>query len=187
MKHSGPDLIRRIQNGDPSGFDDVIAWYADDVLRLSVLILRDPDEAEDVLQESILKLVRLVREKKLRESNGSIKGFLVRCARNLCIDRLRKAKRLSSFDEEAHADVHVQDRNTPDRAMESARLQTAFDEALAQLSDTQRTILVLRELNGESYDEIARALHVSVECVRKSLYRARRRLRTLLSHFRGAF
>ncbi len=187
MRHPGSNLIQRIQKGDPSGFDDVIAWYADDVLRLSILILRDRHEAEDVLQESILRLVHLVREGKLRGENGSIKGFLLRCARNLYIDRLRRTKRLSPIGEDDVSDgIHLQDIDTPAAATENSRLQSAFDEALAQLSDTQRTILVLKELNGESYGEIAQALHISIECVRKSLYRARRKLREILAPYRGA-
>ena len=188
MKHPEPGPIQRIQNGDASVFDDVVTWYAEDVLRLCTLILRDRHEAEDVLQESILRLVRLAREGKLRDANGSIKGFLLRCARNLCIDRLRRAKRLSPIEEDATSGgVHMQTIDPPDIAMETSRLQSAFDEALARLPGMQRTILVLKELNGESYGEIAQALDISIECVRKSLYRSRQKLRETLAPYRGAF
>ena len=73
MKRAPSDFIQRMRKGDRTSFDDVITWYADDVLRLSYLLLRDKEEAEDVLQETMLSLVRLVKEEKLHKSNGSIK------------------------------------------------------------------------------------------------------------------
>lgn len=185
MKSTSNDLIVRMMNGDPSSFQDVIAWYADDVLRLSYFLLRDRQEAEDVLQETMLRLIRQIKRGELRAQNGSLKGFLLRCARNLCIDRLRRSKRLRFLDDDESSAAEPADtREKPDRAMECARLQTAFDEALKQLSDVHRITIVLFELNGESYKEIAATLGISVEAVKKNLFRARRKLRLLLAPFR---
>jgi RNA polymerase sigma-70 factor, ECF subfamily len=185
MNHSSNDLLPRMMAGDPSSFRDAIAWYADDVLRLSFFLLRDRCEAEDVLQETMLRLTRQAKRGELRAQNGSLKGFLLRCARNLCIDRLRKTNRLRFVDDEESGISELADvRDTPDRVMEQTRLQNAFEEALEQLSDAHRVSFVLFELHGESYKEIAETLGVSIEAVKKNLFRARRKLRLLLAPYR---
>lgn len=185
MNHSLTDLMSRLATGDPSSFKDVIAWYADDVLRLSYFLLRDRCEAEDVLQETMLRLIRQVKRGELRVQNGSLKGFLLRCARNQCIDRLRKTQKLCFLDNDDSGPPELIDRcDKPDRLMDGARLQKAFEDALAQLSDAHRIPFVLFELNGDSYKEIAETLGVSIEAVKKNLFRARRKLRLLLAPYR---
>ena len=186
MNPTPSDLVTRMLHGDHTAFEDVITWYAEEVLRLSYWLLRDRQEAEDVLQESLLSLARLVKAGKLRKSNGSIKGFLLRCARNLCIDRLRKKPAFSSIDEEdAVSESQLQVNDLPSRAVETSRFYAELEKSLDKLSDRQRTIFILYELNGESYQEIAETLRVSIEYVRKNLYRARRKLETDLAPFRG--
>ena len=180
------DLIERMFSGDTSSFNDILLWYAEDVLRLAWFLLHDREEAEDILQETMLTLVRLVKEKKIRSANGSIKGLLLRCTRNLCIDRLRKKMTFYSLDDEENpAITSVSDLNTPERAAEQSRLFTALDHGLSDLSDIQRTILILFELNGESYQQIADSLQLPLENVRKYLYRARKKLETYLAPYRG--
>ncbi|MFH1739297.1 MAG: sigma-70 family RNA polymerase sigma factor [bacterium] len=179
-------LVQRMIRGDGACFDDVVAMYSEDVLRLCELLLGDSEEAKDVLQEAMLRLVRTVREKKFRTANGSIKGFLTTTARNLCVNRLSKKVDFRPIDEDdvyRHASLH--NSRTPDRIADESRFESAFEDALTQLTDSQRTILVLHEVNGESQSEIAKSLNLSVECVRSHLYLARRKMRALLAPFAG--
>jgi RNA polymerase sigma-70 factor (ECF subfamily) len=185
MNASNDSLIQRLIAGSASAFDDVVAWYCDDVLRLCYFLLRDKHEAEDVVQEAMLRLVQKIKTKGLRAQNGSIQGFLTRCARNLCIDRLRKSKRMRNIQyENEDYNEWLSHSNTPDKHTEHTRLQTAFDHALNQLPEQHRIILVLFELNGESYKEIAATLNISVETVKKNLYRARKIIREELAPYR---
>ena len=178
------DLVRRMLRGDRTSFEDIVAWYSRDVLRLCELLLRDPEEAKDVLQESMLRLVRVVRENRFRVQNGSIKGFLLTTARNLCIDRLKKHVDFQSIDDVIE-DTALSNWETPDRVADEKRFETAFRDALEQLSDAQRTVLVLHEVDGQSPKEIAKTLNCSAECARSHLYLARRKMRLLLERFIG--
>jgi RNA polymerase sigma-70 factor (ECF subfamily) len=180
------DVVSRMLRGERSAFEDVMRWYAPDVLRLAYLLLQDRDEAEDVLQESLLKMIQRLKSGTFHTRNGSIKGFLLTCARNLCIDRLRKKVNFTSSEEELVLLESIPDPGDhPGSKEQSQILQDRLDWALSQLSVQQRTILILFELNGDRYEEIAKALHISMETVRKSLYRTRQRLRALLTPYRG--
>ncbi|RJP33859.1 MAG: RNA polymerase sigma factor [Candidatus Omnitrophota bacterium] len=186
MSGNATDLIQRMLNGDPASFHDIIAWYADDVLRLCFLLLRDEEEARDIFQESLLKLAQMVKQGRFRTANGSIKGFLLTTARNLSLNRLRKHLRYEPIPEED--DVHspeLVNSYSPLQATNDARFESRFDAALAQLTDLQRTVIVLHELNGESTENIADTLDLTVENVRMHLCRARKHMRRILAPFAG--
>ena len=186
MSNVHGDLISRMAAGDTSSFNDILLWYADDVLRLAWFLLHDRHEAEDILQEAMLKLVLMVKEGKIRTANGSIKGLLLRCTRNLCIDRLRKKIAFYSLDDEENSvAATISDLHTPETVAEQSNLHAAIEQGLSNLSDIQRTILILFELNGESYQDIADTLNISIENVRKNIYRARKQLEPYLAPYRG--
>lgn len=155
--------------------------YAEDVLRLSFLLTWDREEAKDILQETLLRLVRMIKEGKLKSQNGSLKGLLLQVARNLCIDHLRSKKNFISLDDigDWAFDPKMND-NRPDRVVERKDRECQFFRALKYLTDTQRTILVLHDYHHESYEEIARTLGLTVNNVRTHLWRARERLRQIL-------
>ncbi len=184
MRSRHANLIQRLQDGDPSCFHDIIAWYADDVLRLCYELLWDAEEAKDVLQETLLRFVQTVQKGRLRSENGSIKGLLMTTARNLCINRLRRTVRFRPLGEtDATLNVHLQDVRTPDCAAADFQFEEAFEVALSQLTDAQRIVLVLHKLNGESQRTIAGTLGCSVDCVKAHLARARKKMRVLLQPF----
>ena len=107
-------------------------------------------------------------------------------ARNLCIDRLKKRIHFHAIEEEPEiSDTRFVDTLSPDLAMEETRLRSAFEKALAHLNDAQRAILILHELNGESQQNIANRLNLSVNAVRTQLCRARRKMRILLTPYVG--
>lgn len=171
-------------DGDASSFDEIVSAYSYDVFRLCHSLLWDEDESQDVLQEALLRLVRAVREGKFQSTNGSVRGFLTTCARNLCIDRLRKRATFYAHSDGLH-ELGMRQRPTraPDVAAHEARIQTAFADGLSQLTDLQRTILVLHDLNGENFETIAETLRLKVGNVRTHLCRARKKMRQILEPF----
>ncbi|MFH1738244.1 MAG: RNA polymerase sigma factor [bacterium] len=184
MAHAPSNLVQRMLEGDRTCFDDIIRLYSGDVFRLSYSLLWNKEEAEDVLQEAMLRLVRSIKNGRFRGENGSIKGFLVTSARNLCIDRLRKRSLHYSRREEVRSfDETLREPRMPDEEAHEAHVRSAFEDALQHLTDTQRTVLVLHDLNEESFEKIADALHLSVNGVRTHLCRARRKMRLLLAPF----
>lgn len=187
MIHSGQDkrLTARMLVGDRTSFESVAALYADDVFRLSYSLLWNREEAEDVVQETFLTFVRHVRDGLFRQNNGSIKGFLLTVARNQCIDRLRKKSRfIERLDDIRALDELRRGSNTPDAVAHHRDVEAAFQSGLAQLTDLQRTILVLHDLNEEPSETIAADLGLSAINVRTHLCRARKRMRTILEPYR---
>ena len=186
MKKKFEAHYHRINLSNRTCFEDIVSKYAQDVLRLAYLLLQDRDEAEDVLQESLLKLVKRISQNHFQNRNGSIRAFLLTCARNLCIDLLRKRNRTVFLeDNEALLESTPDTRLNPLNVLKEKDLHQQLDLALSTLSVKQRTILALFEVHNDSYEDIALSLNITVESVRKTLYRARKKLRAILEYSRG--
>lgn len=184
MNRTDPEFHLRLIQGHPSVFDEVLRLYADDVLRLAAFLLNDPDEAKDVLQETMMKFVEAVKKNRVRTNNGSIKPLIVTIAKNLCINRLKKNKRLVEFPDGCIDKLPgMIDRQTPMLSANEMEFEEAFMEALDRLSPLQRTVLVLHELHQDSFHEIAKALEISYESAKKNFYRGIKKMRVLLEPF----
>lgn len=178
------NLVQRLLRGESSSYEDIVSWYAEDILRLCFYLLRDKQEAEDVLQEALLRLVRLARDKKIKTNNGSIKGLLSTIARNLCIDRLRKARAFHAVPiNSEEGEIVISLEPLPDSIVDSNRFEEAFSIAIDQLNKTQRVVFVLVELEQTPYAEIAKNLEISVDAVRQHFYRARQQLTQILKPY----
>lgn len=186
MNHSPSNLVERIHAEDLSVFDDIVRWYAQDMLRLATLLLNDDEEAKDVFQDAVFKLVELVKKGRFRYRNGSIKGFLLSCTRNLCIDRLRKRKAKQPIPENTSTiDRALQIFETPASVAREKQFEAALLHALKQLTDMQRAVFVLRELKDESMADIANQLGLTKAAAWKHFYRALQKLQVILKPFQS--
>lgn len=165
-------------------FEKIVADYVHDVFRLCVLLLRNEEDARDVLQESLIRLARSMQKGQFRIQNGSIKGYLLKTARNLCIDHLRSHIRYCSLEDDEHRlPLSLWVEETPARVSQDRQFFLMFNRALQQLNDVQRTILVLHDVQEESYEEIARELNLTVNNVRTHLWRAREKMRRMIAPY----
>src|SRR3954468_21955378 len=152
------------------GFERLYRRHAPDVYRYALAVLRNPDDAEDVTQTTFMNAYRAFQN---GERPKAPKNWLIAIAHNVCRHRFRLASRRPSeveFDEELTAAVPSEDG------------PTAGDirRALGHLAFNQRSALVMRELEGRSYVEIASILGLSVSAVETLIFRARRALREQL-------
>jgi RNA polymerase sigma-70 factor (ECF subfamily) len=160
-----------------SAFERAALEHKDRVHGYAAMMLRDPEEARDVAQEA---LVRLWQNWHKVDEAGR-RTWLLRTTHNLCIDRLRKRKVRAEVG--APDDVlALQADVTPGPAQraEAGEAGRAIHAALARLSAQDRAVLVLREVQGLAYDEIAGALDVPMGTLKARLHRARERLREQL-------
>ena len=143
----------------------------------AVYMLHAPEDARDVAQEALVRLW-VHRERVRPDTVGS---WLLRTTHNLCIDRLRRRKTRPEADPETLMFLEDDDSPAPDRSAHGSELGDAIVRALKTLSPRDRAAVLMREVQGMSYDEIAEAIDMPLGTLKSILHRARERLRRELS------
>ncbi len=182
-----PELVARAQQGDQEAFAQLVEANQNKIYSLALRMTGNPEDAQDLAQEAFLRAWRTLPS---FQGDSSFATWLYRLTSNLCIDFLRREKRRSaaapvtSLDDDDDGDappIQVPDRRfDPHTEAERKELRAAVGQALLQLSDEHRQILVLREVDGLSYAEIAQRLDTPEGTVRSRLARARLCLRNIL-------
>ena len=184
MNEQHQELINRMMAGDRDCFHEIVQLYSEDVMRLSYSLLWNEEEAKDVLQETMLKLVTCLKNGKLRTNNGSIKGFLMTTSRNMCIDRLR---RKNDFIHEINSDnvTSPTNSNIPEQIIliNEDQIKTQFQKSLKNLSPLQRTVLVMHDVHDEKLKQISHELNITENSAKVHLHHARKKMRQYLAPF----
>jgi len=179
------DLINRFKDGDASAFDEIIFKYQNKIYNLCRHMLGNAHDAEDAAQDVFLKAYQNLNKFK---PDSSLHTWLHRIAVNTCIDYRRKPLFESLFKTSKEGDVfavdQLSDSPSPERLYESKQISNAIQLAPNRLSEKLRTVIVLREIEGLSYEEIAEILEVSIGTVKSRISRAREELKELLMNFR---
>jgi len=178
-------LVRAAQNGDLGAFEELVARHRDKIYGRAYSMMRNEDEALDLSQEAWVKGWQRLRQ---FQGESGFATWMTRIVINLCLDRLRKLKRLQAesiedMDEESggvERQMPVVTTN-PTEGLERAELRKKIDEALARLSHEHRTVLVLHEFEEMDYKEIARTMDCSTGTVMSRLFYARRKMAALMS------
>lgn len=168
-------LMARVVNGDDAAFRLLIERHLAAVVGLARRLLGETSEAEDVAQEAMLRLWRT--GDRLEVGAGGVRGWLLRVARNLCIDRQRAGRRLRVVEE-------VPEEIDPPRqldGLEAAEVSASVDRAMLELPDRQRTALLLFHHEGLSLVEVGQEMDISAEAVESLLARGRRGLKAKLA------
>lgn len=179
------DLVLRSQRGDLDAFNQLVAAYQGQVYSLAFRMLGEGASAEDVAQETFISTFRHIRS--FRGEN--LRGWLLRIATNACYDHLRAGQRSRSDSLEAiqERDPTWQPASTQESPEEHAvrvELSETLNSVFALLPADQRAVLVLSDVEGLSYEEIAEATGVSLGTVKSRLSRARARVREHLTAHR---
>jgi RNA polymerase sigma-70 factor, ECF subfamily len=173
-------LLARVAAGEPQAFRALVDRHLPTVLAIARRMLRDDAEAEDVAQESLLRLWRNAAGLEL--GDGGVRPWLRRVAANLCIDRVRAQRNISVSDEvpeEAEPASQV-------TRLAERELGKRVDAALKALPERQRLALTLFHYEGMSQIEVGKTMGISDEAVESLLARARRTLKaSLKDEWRG--
>jgi len=170
------DLVRLCQSGDMAAFEQLFHRYQDRVYSTAYRMMNDQEDAQDLTQEIFLKAYQNISKFNFR---AAFSTWLYRLAVNLCIDELRKRKRSANTMPLEEAILKA-DANTPeDHAISGDRERQVWD-AINSLKEKERAIIILRDMEGLSYKEIAEALKCSVGRVKSRLHEARQKLKTIL-------
>ena len=172
------DLVRRVGQGDPAAIQAMVARKLPRVLALAQRMLGDAAEAEDVAQDAMLRAWK--QAPRWTPGQAKFDTWLHRVALNLCYDRLRRRREVTTATPPDQADTGP----APDRGLLAADVGARVDTALTRLPDRQREAIVLCHYQELTNIEAAALMAVSVEALESLLSRGRRALRLALADIR---
>jgi len=175
-------LFKKAQKGDVEAFEGLIKAYEKLIYNAAYRMLPNPQDAEDVSQEVIIKVYKNISK---CAGAGSFKSWLFRIINNTCIDEIRKRKGKVSLsldidygENSGHVENPVlRDENTPETEFLRKSMSENIQKAINKLPPDYKAVVVMRDISGLSYDEVAIALGINMGTVKSRIARARKKLR----------
>ena len=161
-----------VSEPDPQQLHDLVVEHGDAVFRVAMSVVRDTALAEDVSQEALMKAWLALPTFR---GDSALRSWLLRITHNHAISTLRTRRAVVTDPDEMPERIEHVNRSV-ETQVESRFVREEFEAALGELDELSRTIVVLREVEGMAYDEIARTLNLALPTVKTRLLRARRRL-----------
>lgn len=176
------DLIRRAKQGDMLAFEELILKHEKIVYNLALRMMNHSEDARDISQEVFLKAYRSLSN---FDERSAFSTWLYRITHNTCIDEMRKRKGKQSFsleeeleNEEGSMQRQIADEgDTPEESLLRAEQRNEILQALDNLSEEHKAAIVLRDVKGLSYEEIAEILEVTLGTVKSRISRGRNQLK----------
>jgi RNA polymerase sigma-70 factor (ECF subfamily) len=184
------ELVRSAQRGDGQAFRRLVEKYQRRVYQLALGMLKDPDDAMDIAQETFVRVHRYLPSFK---GDSSFFTWTYRIAMNLCLDAQRRKGRAERVDVEQGDEAEIEAAMDPpshalagpQRQALNQELKGKIEEALQGLSENHRAILLLREMEGLSYEELAKVLGIRKGTVMSRLFHARLKMQNKLREYLG--
>lgn len=185
-------LVDAHRRGDPDALSELLQSYQRRVYSVCYRMVRDPDLAADLAQDSLVKLIEGLEQ---YDGRAKLSTWVIRITMNCCITHLRRQKfrRHASLDaardradeagERSISREPEQDRElSADRRIEQEETRARLHQAMLVLDPDMRAILVLRDMQGLEYEQLAEVFDIPIGTVKSRLYRARETLRELMEH-----
>jgi RNA polymerase sigma-70 factor (ECF subfamily) len=184
------ELVARVQQGERQAFDLLVLKYQRKIMRLLSRMIRDPSEVEDVAQEAFIKAYRALPQFR---GESAFYTWLYRIAintgRNWLATNSRRPSTPSSYENEEgetfNETDNLTDNNTPESAMATREIAESVNRSIEDLPEDLRTAIVLREIEGMSYEDIAATMNCPIGTVRSRIFRAREAIATKLRPILG--
>jgi len=177
-------LIKRSQKGDINSFEELIKEYKKMAYNIALKMLKNKEDAEDVSQEALIKVYKSIDRFNMQ---SSFKTWLYRIVVNTCLDHVRKNKEnpisinqpIRSGYDEFYMDVE-DNRPTPQEILETKLTQKMVMDAVNELDEDFKSIIILRDINDLSYEEISEILECNIGTVKSRISRGRQKLKEIL-------
>lgn len=173
-------VVRRVLEGDVNAYEELVLAYEKNVYNLALRMVGNAQDAEDMAQEAFLKAYNSLSGFR---GDSKFSVWLYRIVNNVCLDHLRRQNRrqassLSVEDDEGEeSQLDIPDESqSPEALLERSLTKDAVRRGLQTLPAEQRQILLLREIQGMSYEEIGQCLDLEPGTVKSRIFRARKRL-----------
>jgi RNA polymerase sigma-70 factor, ECF subfamily len=184
------ELVARCQKGDDSAFSVLMTRYQRKVFTVALGMVKNPDDAMDIAQDAFVKVYRYLGN---FQGTSSFYTWLYRIVVNLCIDHIRKSGKTGhdEFDEKTHGKSSSQQRSVlstdlginPSATLGRKELALVMQMAIQELPPYHRAVILMREVEGMSYSDMAEALKISKGTVMSRLHHARQKLQRSLEGY----
>jgi len=174
-------LIQRASNGDAAAFNSLMGMHERRMYAVALRMCGNPEDAQDCLQEAMLRVYRAISGFK---AQSSFSTWVYRITMNTCLDELRKRKNRpnTSLDSLLDSGWSPIDRGeSPERRTMRREMRRSLMACMSELPDDMRAAVLLRDVQGYSYDEIASMLNVNVGTIKSRISRGREKLREKIS------
>lgn len=177
--------MRRAKDGDEDAFEQVVREYQNLVFTIALRILANPDDALDAAQDVFLRVWKSLRK---FEERSEFTTWLYRITANICLDYIKRKKRERKVplvwpddQEERFPEIEV----SVEEELRRMEIKDRVEEILEKMSPIYRSVLVLRDIYGFSYEEISRLLRISLQATKIRIYRARLDFKSRLRQLEG--
>lgn len=173
------ELVKIARSGNHPAFEELVRRYSERAYRAAYRVVCDPHQAEEIVQEGLIKAYRGLRK---FEGRSSFYTWLYRIVVNLALDRRRREKRAPTTEWDDAVARNVDPRairpeaEDPERNSRRQEIRALVADGVQELPDGQREVLLLREVEGLSYDEIAKTMRISKGTVMSRLHYARKKM-----------
>lgn len=180
-------LVEQSRKGNVDAFEELIKDYKKSAYNIALRVLRNVEDAEDASQEALIKVYKNIQNFNMQ---STFKVWLYRIVVNTCLDfKRKKSINAVSIDEnidlggnnEVHREI-ADDSGNPDALVEKNFNNKLVNDAVNKLDDDYKTIIILRDIQGFSYSEIAEILSCNLGTVKSRLNRARKSLKEILEN-----
>jgi RNA polymerase sigma-70 factor (ECF subfamily) len=178
-------LVKRSQRGNTQAYEELVARHRDKIYARAFSMLRNEEDAFDLSQEAWIKGWQRLKQ---FQGDSSFATWMTRIVINLCLDLMRKQKRQRAESiEQMNEETGGVERQmpvitiNPSEGLERSELRKRIDQAMEQLSEAHRTVLILHEFQQLEYKAIAKVMKCSLGTVMSRLFYARRRMASLMA------
>ena len=184
----GNALLARARAGDREALEALLAHHQSQIYRFGLKMCRDPEDAQDVLQDTLFAMARGVRDFR---GASSISTWLYTIARSFCIKKRRRGKFAPVDQRSLDSDVGLEasqladPAKRPDEVLAGQQIEAALEHAIGALEPMYREVLLLRDVEGLTAPEVAEVLGISVQAVKSRLHRARLSVRAQVAPLLG--
>lgn len=177
------ELVEDVKKGNIDAFEDIVKKYENKVYGIVFHMMKNQNEVEDLAQEVFLKVYKNLDRFK---GDSSLYTWIYKITVNLCLDELKKRKNIIYLDEKISVEDGEIDKELPsnersqEELYEDKELKENLHRCINKLPDKQKMMIVLRDIKGFSYDEIAKITNNKIGTVKSQINRARLKLKELL-------
>ncbi|MGE5632629.1 MAG: sigma-70 family RNA polymerase sigma factor [Caulobacteraceae bacterium] len=178
-------LIKKSKSGDIESFELLISSYDKKAYNIALRMMGNEEDAKDMAQEALIRVFKAVKDFK---EQSSFSTWLYRIVTNVCLDELRRRKKektvsLENTVETDSGEMRLEvcsDKETPENVYERLEQRQLIKDAIKELNEEYRSVIILRDIQGFSYEEISSMLDCSLGTIKSRINRARSALRDKL-------